>query len=118
MSVGTSTKRLGFLSATFACLFSVAYVTAQILEWLGLLGSNGGPESASTPLGLALLLTPSLLLGSSFVILMAALHVSAPVARKVFTLSALAFAIAYATLTGLVYFVQAVFSPFFQHFFR
>ena len=35
-------------------------------EWLGWAGSRGGPESVSTPLGIAILLTPSLLLGSSF----------------------------------------------------
>jgi hypothetical protein len=106
MATATSTKRLGFWSATSACVLSVAYVIAQILEWVGLLGSGGGPESASTPLGLALLLTPSLLLGPAYVIAMAALHIVAPPSKKAFTLAALAFAIAYATLTGLVYFVQ------------
>jgi len=106
MAEATSTRRLGFWSATSARVLSVAYVIAQILEWVGLLGSGGGPERASTPLGLALLLTPSFLLGPAFIIAMAALNIVAPASKKVFTLAALAFAIAYATLTGLVYFVQ------------
>lgn len=93
--------------AAWACAgLALAYVGAQLLEWLGLLGSAGGPESRSTPLGLALLLTPSLLLGPAFVMLTAALHVLAPAPGKALSLAALAFAIIYATLTGLVYFVQ------------
>lgn len=96
-------------AAGLAALFSIAYVLGQLLEWAGILGSAGGPQSASTPLGIAILLIPSLLLGPSFVVTLAALHVVAPPAGKVFTLSGLAFATAYATLTGLVYFVQLTF---------
>jgi hypothetical protein len=109
MATSATTKGLGFWSAICAAIFSLAYIVAQLLEWAGLLGSNGGPESASTSFGLALLLTPSLLLGSSFMALMAAVHMAAPEDRKGLTLTALAFAIAYATLTGLVYFVQLTF---------
>lgn len=94
-------------SASLAALiFSLAYVGAQLLEWLGLLGSTGGPNAASTPLGLLVLLLPSLLLGTAHLVLIAALHQSVQVERKVLSLAALGFAIAYATLTGLVYFVQ------------
>ncbi len=98
--------RVGYWAAVCAAGLAIAYDLGQILEWGGLLGSNGGPESSSTPFGLVLLLTPSLLLGSAFLVMMAALHRIAPAPRKVFTQTALAFATAYATLTGLVYFVQ------------
>lgn len=109
MSVSASARTVGIWAASCAALFSSIYVVAQLFEWAGMLGSTGGPNSASTPLGIAVLLTPSLLLGPSFVVAMAALHAVAPPARKVFTLSALAFAVMYATLTGLVYFVQLTF---------
>lgn len=101
--------RLGYWSAWGAAICSIAYVVAQLLEWFGALGSHGGPESSSTPLGIALLLTPSLLLGSSFLVLMSAVHGVAPGQRKVFTQTALAFATAYATLISMVYFVQLTF---------
>lgn len=100
------TDRVGFWSASAAAAFSVIYVVGQFAEWAGFLGSRGGPESGSTPLGLAVLLTPSLLLGPAFVIVMASLHQAAAPDRKVWSQAALAFATAYATLTGLVYFVQ------------
>ncbi|MEZ6030576.1 MAG: hypothetical protein R3C46_12610 [Hyphomonadaceae bacterium] len=99
-------RRVAFWGAVACALTSIAYVLAQLLEWQGLLGSAGGPESASTPFGIALLLTPSLLLGSSFLTLAAALHRLAPPPAKVFSQIALAFATAYATLISMVYFVQ------------
>jgi hypothetical protein len=102
-------KTVGFRSALAALGLSLAYVAAQLLEWAGQLGSGGGPNAASTATGLAILLTPSLLLGPAFVLTMAALHTVAPVGRQVFTLAGLAFATMYATLTGLVYFVQLTF---------
>ena len=71
---------------------SIAYCVAQLFEWSGALGSAGGPQSTSTPQGLTLLLLPSLLLGPSFVVTMAALHRAAPEPRKVFSQAALAFA--------------------------
>lgn len=109
MALSPSTRRTGIAASAAALLLSLAYIAAQLVEWLGLLGSAGGPNAASTPLGIALLLTPSLLLGPAFVVTMAALHQAAPEDRRVFTLSGLAFAVMYATLTGLVYFVQLTF---------
>lgn len=99
-------RNLGRGAAIACTVFSLAYVAAQVLEWRGLLGSHGGPESLSTPLGLAVLLTPSLLLGSSFLILIAALYEFAEPHTHVFARVALVFATAYATLISLVYFVQ------------
>lgn len=101
-----STRVLGFRSAVLATAFSIAYIVGQIAEWLGWLGSAGGPESSSTPLGIVVLLTPSLLLGPAFVVLLASLHEVAPAERKVWSLAGLAFAVAYLVLIGMNYFVQ------------
>lgn len=109
MTASSAARSLGIWSATAALAFSLAYIVAQLFEWAGALGSAGGPNASSSALGIALLLTPSLLLGPAFVVLCAALHVVAPAERRVFTLAGLAFAIIYATLTGLVYFVQLTF---------
>lgn len=101
--------RVGAYAALAAAICSLAYDAAQMLEWFGLLGSAGGPNATSTPRGIALLLIPSLLLGPAHVAMVAALHRIIPPARQVFSLIALALGIAYATLTGLVYFVQITF---------
>jgi len=104
--IGPSTRNVGYWSAVFATLFSVVYDIGQIAEWMGLLGSAGGPWSKSTTLGMFILLTPSLLLGSSFLVLTIAIHQAAPAERRVWSQSAVAFATMYATLISLVYFVQ------------
>lgn len=97
---------VGYWAAVFATVFSIAYIVAQLAEWMGFLGSQGGPESLSTPMGIVLLLTPSLLLGVSFVVLMAAVHSHASEERKIWSHVGLAFATVYLTLIGIVYFVQ------------
>lgn len=97
---------VGYWAAICATVFSIAYIVAQLAEWVGLLGSHGGPESLSTPTGIVLLLTPSLLLGVSFVILMVAVHYYAPEDRKIWSHAGITFATIYATLIGIVYFVQ------------
>lgn len=104
--ISPSTKTAGYWSAVLATAFSVAYILGQFAEWLGWLGSEGGPESSSTLLGLALLLTPSLLLGSSFLVLTVSIHQLALPERKIWSHAAVAFATMYAVLTGIVYFVQ------------
>lgn len=101
-----STKAVGFWSAVLATVFSITYVVAQIAEWLGLLGSQGGPESSSTPLGIVVLLTPSLFLGSSFLILVVSIHQLASLDRKVYSHAATAFATMYAALISINYYVQ------------
>jgi hypothetical protein len=106
VTIWPATRRVGFWSAVLATVFSITYVVAQLAEWTGLLGSAGGPESASTPLGLVILLTPSLLLGSSFLVLMVSVHPLTPPARRVWSHAAIAFATAYAVLVSTVYFVQ------------
>lgn len=106
MENDSATRHVGFWSAVACAALALIYVAAQLLEWQGLLGSAGGPASTSTPAGIAVLLTPSLLLGSAFVIMMSALHQISSPDRKVFSQAALAFAIIYAVLISLVYFVQ------------
>jgi hypothetical protein len=69
-----SVRVIGSWSAVLCTVFSLTYIVAQLGEWAGMFGSSGGPHSRSTPLGLAVLLTPSLLLGLSFVVLMVSIH--------------------------------------------
>lgn len=104
--ISRSTRAAGFWSAVLASALSILYVIAQLAEWAGWLGSGGGPESASTPLGIAILLTPSLLLGSSFLVLVVSVHQLADAGSRVWSHAAVAFATAYAVLVSAVYFVQ------------
>jgi hypothetical protein len=106
MTMTASTRRAGFWSAVLATVFSIAYVIGQLAEWIGLLGSAGGPASTSTSLGIVTLLTPSLFLGSSFLVLAVSIHQAAVRDHKVWSQAAVAFTTAYATLISLVYFVQ------------
>ena len=107
--ISQSTKVVGFWSAVLATVFSLVYVVAQLAEWLGWLGSAGGPESASTLIGLVVLLTPSLFLGSAFLVLVVSIHQLADRDRKVWSHAAVAFATMYAALISIVYFVQLTF---------
>lgn len=101
-----STRTVGIVSAVLATVFSITYDVGQIAEWLGLLGSAGGPESGSTLTGIFVLLTPSLLLGTSFLLLAVSLHQVTPPGRRVWSHAGVVFATVYATLISLVYFVQ------------
>src|SRR5687767_4385551 len=100
-TISPSAKALGFWSAVLATIFAITYDLGQIAEWLGWLGSHGGPESSSTPLGFVVLLTPSLFLGSSFLLLVVCLHELATPDRKIWSRAAIAFATAYAVLISL-----------------
>jgi len=102
-------SRLGTVAAAAATLLSLWYVAAQLFEWAGALGSSGGPNASSTWLGIIVLLVPSLLLGPAYVVLCAALYQVAPPERKAVSLAALALAVIYAALTGLVYSIQLTF---------
>ncbi|MEX2376056.1 MAG: hypothetical protein WD942_10810 [Dehalococcoidia bacterium] len=104
--ISPSTKSVGYWSAVLATVFSVTYIVGQLAEWAGWLGSAGGPESLSTPLGIFVLLTPSLFLGSSFLVLIVSVHQLAPPDRRVWSHAAVAFATAYTVLISTVYFVQ------------
>jgi hypothetical protein len=100
------TWKVGLWSAVLSALFSLSYVLFQLAEWAGLLGSAGGPESTSTPLGIVLLLTPSVLLAPSFVVLMIGVRHLIPENRQIWGQAGISFATVYATLIGIVYYVQ------------
>jgi hypothetical protein len=102
----STTRTLGFWSAVAATACAIAYDVGQIAEWLGWLGSAGGPESSSTPLGIVVLLTPSFFLGSSFLLMIVAVHDAAPPERKVWSRAAMVFATVYATMISINYYVQ------------
>lgn len=104
--ISPSTKTVGFWSAVLATVFSMTYVVGQLAEWMGLMGSGGGAENASTLLGLVVLLTPSLFLGSSFLVLVVSIHQLSSPDRKIWSHSAVVFATAYAVLISINYFVQ------------
>lgn len=104
--ISPSTKAVGFWAAVLATVFSITYDIGQIAEWMGWMGSGGGAENASTPFGLVVLLTPSLFLGSSFLVLMVSVHYLSPPERKIWSHAAMAFASAYAVLISINYYVQ------------
>lgn len=105
-SVPKSVRELGLWSAIFSTVFGIAYILPQLLEWGGLLGSAGGPESSSTPFGTVLLLAPSFFLAFVFVVLMVSVHHIATPEKAIWSHIAVVFASIYATLVGLVYFTQ------------
>lgn len=105
-SISPATKSAGLWSAVIATVCAITYDVGQIAEWLGLLGSAGGPHAMSTPLGIVVLLTPSLILGSAFLVLMLSIHQIAPVERKIWSHAAVAFATIYAALISINYYVQ------------
>lgn len=109
MALSRQTTMLGICAAGASFLFSLLYTVAQLFEWAGLLGSAGGPNAASTPAGIAILLLPSLLLGPAWLATLAALHQATPASARALSQTALALGTAYAVLTGLVYFVQLTF---------
>ena len=73
---------------------------------MGLLGSQGGAESPSTPLGLVVLLTPSLFLGPSFLVLVVSIHQLSSTNRRIWSHTAVVFATAYTVLISINYYVQ------------
>lgn len=104
-----STRQAGFWSAALATVFSLTYIVGQLAEWLGWLGSGGGPGNASTVLGIVVLLTPSLLLGPAFLVLLVSINETAPRERRVWSHAAVAFGTVYTVLVTMNYFVQLTF---------
>lgn len=102
----STNSKIGYWSAVFSSLFSLVYIIAQLAEWLGLLGSGGGPENPSTALGLIILLTPSLLLAPSFLLLILSIHYYAPEERKIWSHAGLVFATVYTVMVSINYYVQ------------
>jgi hypothetical protein len=106
LNISPSVKTVGFWSAILATIFSITYDLGQIAEWLGWLGSGGGPESSSTPLGLVVLLVPSLFLGFSFLVLIVSINQLSSPADKIWSQTAVAFATCYAVMITINYYVQ------------
>lgn len=100
------TLKIGYWSAFFATLFSLLYIIGQLAEWLNLFHSGGGPENASTPVGLIVLMLPSLLLGITFPVMMVCAHYYVPRQRKLFSHLGVLFATAYSVLICMNYFIQ------------
>lgn len=99
-------SKLGYWSGFCATLFSLIYIVGQLAEWLDLLGSGGGPENASTSLGLIVLLLPSLLLAPSFALLILSIHYYAPEDKKIWSHAAVMFATVYVVMVSINYYVQ------------
>jgi hypothetical protein len=104
--ISPSARTVGIWSAVLATIFSITYDIGQLAEWMGWMGSGGGPENASTPLGLIVLLTPSLFLGSAFLVLVVSIHQLASPDRRIWSHIAIAFATAYTVMISINYFVQ------------
>jgi hypothetical protein len=99
-------SKFGFWSGFLASFFSIIYIVGQLAEWMNLLGSGGGAENPSTALGLVVLLTPSLFLGSSFAVLMVSVHYYAPEEKKIWSQVGIVFAAIYTVLISINYYVQ------------
>jgi hypothetical protein len=102
----TPALKLGYWSAVLATTFSLLYIIGQLAEWLNIFNSGGGPENASTPAGLIILMLPSLLLGIAFPVLMTAIHYYVPKERKLFSHLGIVFAAIYSVLICMNYFIQ------------
>jgi hypothetical protein len=105
-NLNASVSKLGFWSAVLATVFSLTYDAGQLAEWLGMMGSGGGPENPSTPLGLIVLLTPSLLLAPAFALLVLCVHYYAPPDKKIWSHAAVMFATVYTVMVCINYYVQ------------
>jgi len=99
-------SKLGYWSAFFASLFSIIYIIGQLAEWFNLFGSGGGPENASTALGLIILLTPSLLLAPSFALMILCVHYYATEDKKIWGHAGVIFAMVYTVMVSINYYVQ------------
>lgn len=104
--IPSTVSKLGYWSGFCATFFSIMYIVGQLAEWFDLLGSGGGPENASTAIGLIILLTPSLLLAPSFALLMLCVHYQAPENKKVWSHAAIMFATVYVVMVSINYYVQ------------
>jgi hypothetical protein len=106
--ISSSAKAVGFWSAVLATIFSITYIIGQVAEWLGWLGSGGGPENSSTPIGLIILLTPSLFLGSSFLVLAVSIHQLTSPDKKIWSHATVVFATVYTVLISINYFYNSL----------
>ena len=85
--------------AMASCIFSVVYSVTQILSLLHL---------TDTPVSLASMFLPSLLLALCFPVVVVCLYSEVTREEKIYLLQAIVFAVMYSTVACLVYFVQLV----------
>ncbi len=104
--VSTNVNTLGYWSAFLASVFSIIYIIGQLAEWFDLMGSGGGPENASTAIGIIVLLVPSLLLAPSFALMILCTHYYAPEEKKVWSHAGIIFATVYTVMVSINYYVQ------------
>lgn len=96
-------SRLLEASTAAAFLFAATYAILQVYVALA---------RTPDPLGLALIVAPSIVLGLSFVPMAAAWHADARASDRAWSLTAFGFAIAYTALVTFVYLVQlAILAP-------
>ena len=105
-NISLNANKLGYWSAFFASFFSIVYIIGQLGEWMDLMGSGGGPENASTALGIIVLLVPSLLLAPSFALMMLSVHYYAPQDKKIWSHAGIIFAAVYTVMVSINYYVQ------------
>ena len=99
-------SKLGYWSGVLTTLFSLLYIIGQLAEWFGWLGSAGGPESASTSLGIIVLLIPSLFLAPAFALMMLCVHYYAPQDKKIWSHAGILFTAVYTVMVTINYYVQ------------
>ena len=104
--ISPTVKKFGLWSAALASIFSIIYIIGQLAEWFNLMGSGGGPENASTALGIIVLLTPSLFLAPSFALLMLSVHYYAPDSKKIWSHAGIIFTVIYTVMVSINYYVQ------------
>lgn len=92
-------NRIGFWSACFSAILAIMYIFAEVVHLLGWLGAH------DTGVSFVLRMTPSLLLAVAFVILMVSIHYYASNNKKIWSHIGLVFAVIYAVLVSIVYFV-------------
>ena len=95
---GKSVTRLGFWSAVLTGLFSIGFITPQIIFMFFFTPAKYWE--------LTWLMAPSLFLAPSFVVLMVSIHQFVRDERKIWSLTGLSFAIVNAVLVCIAYYVQ------------
>jgi hypothetical protein len=93
-----SVSRLGFWAAVLTALFSIGFITPQIIFMFVFTPAKHWE--------LTWLMVPSLFLAPSFVVLMVSIHQFVQDERKIWSLIGLSFAIIYAVLVSIAYYVQ------------
>ena len=95
---GKLVNRFGFWSAVLTALFSIGYITPQIIFMIF--------SAPAKHWELTWLTAPSLFLAPSFVVLMVSIHYFVRDERKIWSVVGVSFGTIYAVLVSVVYYVQ------------